>query len=356
MSETLLVAARFVHFASTIALAGCLCFAAAIAPTRWLDAAWRRVAWAALPIIALSGALWFIAQAARMSDGPIADALRPELLSTVLWHTQFGPVFALRLGPVRASRAGALLAHGAGAVDRAGAVGASPRLARLGGSRGGRKGRDHLIHLAADIVHLLAAGAWLGGLPMLALLFHRALAAATADAHDVAREATRRFSVMGLIAVAALLATGIVNTWYLAGSLPALVGTDYGRWLLLKIALFGAMVATAAVNRQVLTPRLALESNDPVRPKARMALLQASPQQSARGRAWPWCHRDRCVARQRRARRPSAGGMAVSRSLQRRRRSPSRNFAPDCGSRSPLSCLRSASSPPASCSVAGEWA
>ncbi len=121
-------------------------------------------------------------------------------------------------------------------------------------------------------MHLLAAGAWLGGLPMLALLFHRALAAATAEAYEVAREATRRFSVMGLIAVAALLATGIVNTWYLAGSLPALVGTDYGRWLLLKVAMFGAMVAVAAVNRQALTPRLALESNDSVPPGARMAL------------------------------------------------------------------------------------
>jgi mono/diheme cytochrome c family protein len=77
-----------------------------------------------------------------------------------------------------------------------------------------------------------------------------------------------------LIAVGALLATGIVNAWYLAASLPALVGTDYGRWLLLKIALFGAMVATAAVNRQVLTPRLALESNDPGGPRARMALLK----------------------------------------------------------------------------------
>jgi putative copper export protein/mono/diheme cytochrome c family protein len=274
MSETLLVAARFVHFASTIVLVGCLCFAAMIAPTRWLDAAWRRVAWAALPIIALSGALWFVAQAARMSDSPIADALRPELLSTVLWHTQFGPVFALRLGLC------AILALAffwrTGPARWVALVLSALLLASLAwvGHAVGEKGRDHLIHLAADIVHLLAAGAWLGGLPMLALLFHRALAAATADAYDVARDATRRFSVMGLIAVAALLATGIVNTWYLAGSLPALVGTDYGRWLLLKIALFVAMVATAAVNRQVLTPRLALKSKDPIRPKARMALLK----------------------------------------------------------------------------------
>ena len=272
MSETLLVAARFVHFASTIALAGYLCFAAAIAPTRWPDAAWHRVAWAALPIIVLSGALWFIVQAAQMSGGPIADALRPELLSTVLWHTQFGPVFALRLG-LCVLLVFALFWRTAPARWIALAL-STLVLASLAwvGHAVGEVGRDHTIHLTADIVHLLAAGAWLGGLPMLALLFHRALAAATAEAYEVAREATRRFSVMGLIAVAALLATGIVNTWYLAGSLPALVGTDYGRWLLLKVAMFGAMVAVAAVNRQALTPRLALESNDSVPPGARMAL------------------------------------------------------------------------------------
>ncbi len=273
MSEALLLVARFVHYASVIALTGDLCFAALIAPTRWRDAAWRRVAWAALPVIALSGALWFVAEAARMSDTPMADALRPQLLSTVLWHTQFGPVFALRLGLCvllaltlfRRTRPARWIVLVLSALLLA-------SLAWVGHAVG-ETGRDHLIHLAADVMHLLAAGAWLGGLPMLALLLHRASAAASAEAHGIAREATRRFSVMGLIAVATLLATGTVNTWYLAGSLAALIGTDYGRWLLLKIALFAAMVTTAAVNRRVLTPRLARESNDPGPSGARMAML-----------------------------------------------------------------------------------
>jgi len=62
--------------------------------------------------------------------------------------------------------------------------------------------------------------------------------------------------------VSTLAATGIVNTWVLAGSIPALLGTDYGRLLLVKIALFLVMVATAAVNRLVLTPRL-MRKSDP---------------------------------------------------------------------------------------------
>ena len=229
MSEMLLLVARFMHYASAIALAGCLCFAAAIAPTRLLDLAWRRVAWTALPIVVLSGALWFIAEAARMSGSPIADALSPELLSTVLWRTQFGPVFAVRLGLcallVLALLLRTPLARWIALVLSALLLGSLA----WAGHAVGENGLDHLIHLTADIIHLLAAGAWLGSLPMLALLFHRALAATTADAYAVAREATRRFSTMGLIAVAALLATGIVNTWYLSWSLAALVGTEYGR-------------------------------------------------------------------------------------------------------------------------------
>jgi putative copper export protein/mono/diheme cytochrome c family protein len=274
MSETLLLVARFTHYASAIALAGGCCFAAVIAPTRWLDAAGRRVAWTAWLIIVVSGVLWFVAQTARMSDSPIAAALRPELLTAVLWHTQFGPVFALRLG-LCALLALALFWRTVSArwIALLLSVLLLGSLAWVGHAVG-EEGRDHFIHLSADLVHLLAAGAWLGGLPMLALLFHRALAAATANAYDVAREATRRFSVMGLICVGALLASGIVNTWYLAGSLPALIGTDYGRWLLLKIALFGAMVATAAINRQVLTPRLAQEATDPAQPGTRVALLK----------------------------------------------------------------------------------
>jgi copper resistance protein D len=46
--------------------------------------------------------------------------------------------------------------------------------------------------------------------------------------------------------------------FYLVGSIPALVGTDYGRLLAAKVALFFAMVAVAAINRFRLTPGLVL--------------------------------------------------------------------------------------------------
>ena len=61
----------------------------------------------------------------------------------------------------------------------------------------------------------------------------------------IARTATLRFSTLGVASVGTVLATGIVNTFELAGTVPALFGTGYGRLLLVKIALFLAMLAIA---------------------------------------------------------------------------------------------------------------
>ena len=57
--------------------------------------------------------------------------------------------------------------------------------------------------------------------------------------------------------VGTLLVTGIINSWYLVGSVTALTGTDYGRLLLAKIALFAIMLTFAAFNFLRLTPRIA---------------------------------------------------------------------------------------------------
>src|SRR5262249_45407089 len=113
------------------------------------------------------------------------------------------------------------------------------------------------LHLIGDGAHLLAAGAWVGGLVPLALLFADARSDNASLSARAAHGATLRFSVVGIIAVAALLATGVLNAVFLVGSVPALLGSDYGHLLMLKIALFLTMATFAAINRQWLTPQLA---------------------------------------------------------------------------------------------------
>jgi copper resistance protein D len=79
-------------------------------------------------------------------------------------------------------------------------------------------------------------------------------------------DAIRRFSTIGLASVAALIGSGFVNAWILVGSFRVLLVTNYGQLLLLKLAVFAAMVAFATINRLSLTPLLALavkgEGND----------------------------------------------------------------------------------------------
>jgi copper resistance protein D len=55
-----------------------------------------------------------------------------------------------------------------------------------------------------------------------------------------------RFSVMGYVAVAVLIASGLINSWYLVGSFAALLGTLYGRPLLVKLSLFFGPRQTAS--------------------------------------------------------------------------------------------------------------
>src|SRR5262249_56362349 len=71
---------------------------------------------------------------------------------------------------------------------------------------------------------------------------------------------SRRFSVLGLGAVTTLPATGAYATWVQVASLPAFLGTGYGRWLLLKLGLFSILLGVAAVNLFVINPRLTAAS------------------------------------------------------------------------------------------------
>jgi putative copper resistance protein D len=196
-----------------------------------------------------------------MSGFPFSEAMTSSLLLTVLQETQFGWVWDIRL-VLELILAICLACHRFAAANWL-ALGAGLGLAAgiaWTGHAGSTPGELGNFHVAADALHLLAASAWIGGLVPLTIL----LAAARRDRAlawpSLARNATKRFSTLGVISVAALAATGIVNAWILVGSFDALVSTDYGRLLVLKLAVFLVMLMFAAANRFWLTPRLVLSS------------------------------------------------------------------------------------------------
>ncbi len=184
-----------------------------------------------------------------------------DVLSTVVNETQFGRVSEIRLVL-------AVIIAGGLAYDRfplarglalAMSLGLTAALAWTGhaGSTAGAMG---ILHLTADTLHLLAAAIWIGGLVSLVLLLSVSRNDRTDAGVSFARDATQRFSIMGVAIVVVVLATGIVNGWILVGSWHALIATFYGQLLILKIALFAVMLLIAAANRFWLMPRLALRS------------------------------------------------------------------------------------------------
>jgi putative copper resistance protein D len=265
-----LVVVRGVHFAATAVMTGTLIFREVVAEAASCSARpaalivrtqTLRVAWIFLAVAAASGMIWLLLAAASMSGLSFGESMTSDVLSTVVNETQFGRVSEIRLVL-------AVIIAGGLAYDRfplarglalAMSLGLTAALAWTGhaGSTASALG---ILHLTADTLHLLAAAIWIGGLVSLVLLLSVSRNDQTDAGVSFARDATQRFSTMGVAIVVVVLATGIINAWILVGSLQALIVTDYGRLLMLKVALFGGMLLMAAVNRFWLTPQLALPS------------------------------------------------------------------------------------------------
>jgi len=108
-------------------------------------------------------------------------------------------------------------------------------------------------HLGNQAVHLLAAAVWVGGLLS---LFHTIRYIRDARLGVVLlRHALGRFSLVGFVTVLLILASGLLNSWFLVGSFDALLHTTYGQVLMVKVACFLCMVAMALLNRLFLMPR-----------------------------------------------------------------------------------------------------
>lgn len=219
------------------------------------------IAWAALAVWLGSLCLWLLLEAAAMRGGALSEAATPATIGAVLWQTQFGHtvlarlVLAVGLGLCLVLASSARQPFSQNAWLRLGAILASFGFVALVWT-GHAAATPGAAHFLADAAHLLAAGIWLGGLVVLAALFGTDAAKADAGWIAVTATATRRFSLLAVICVAALLASGIVNSWFLVGTIPALLGTAYGHLLLVKLALFALMLWIAAVNRWRLTPRI----------------------------------------------------------------------------------------------------
>ena len=217
------------------------------------------LAWWSLAAAFVTGGLWLFILGSQMSGMPMSAVLPSGVVRIVLLQTHFGEAWLLRLGLLLVLAA-CLLVQRFTRNQVPAAIGAlmsaafMASLAWAGHGAAAEQIPFDAIHLPADILHLLATGVWLGGLVPLSFLLVEARRDGGADAVSVAQAATLRFSTLALASVATLLVTGIANTWFLAGTIAALIGTLYGQLLLVKVALFLIMIVVASRNRRRFIP------------------------------------------------------------------------------------------------------
>jgi putative copper export protein/mono/diheme cytochrome c family protein len=252
---TILVLLRGCHLLALASLFGTLISLAVVAPAGLTDTDAAAPVRARLVGLArqsdaaalLIGVAWVVLQAAAIA-GTTSFSGTLAALVTVLRDTRFGHLMLLRFGLLLAAfpllggrrwRLAAALALAGLALAIQGGMGHA-------GAIGGMAGAGPLLF---EALHLVAAGAWLGGLPPLVLIVGSL-------PPQPASVACQSFSAVGLIAVLLIAGTALAQSFQWISDLGGLFGTAYGRTALLKLGLFFALLALAGVNRFALTERL----------------------------------------------------------------------------------------------------
>jgi copper transport protein len=175
---------------------------------------------------------------------------------TALPGTSLGNDAVLRLAPLVV--AAGLLVAAIRASERArrallAASGVLAALALLAEARLSHAASQSLApaEIGVQWLHLVAVGLWLGGLAAL-------LTELRGPAAPTRAELARRFAALAGLGLAAVALTGAVRAVVDVGSIDALVSTDFGRLVLLKIGLLMPIAVLGALNHFRNVPLAAL--------------------------------------------------------------------------------------------------
>ena len=182
---------------------------------------------------------------------PLGDIFRSDLIRGVL-GTQFGHMSVARLvvlvGMVPLLRA--LRRHPAARPLPTSGVAAIALVAivlalTVSLSSHAHTGDYTWLAVPADVIHILAMGAWFGGLAVLAYAVFPGR-----QVHELG-EAVPRFSHAAMACVIALVVTGSFQSWRQVDSIHALRTTTYGQTLMVKAFIVVVLVVVAALSRQI---------------------------------------------------------------------------------------------------------
>jgi putative copper resistance protein D len=213
----------------------------------------------AAPLAAITGIGW-LACILINSTNDVGSVVNPEDLRLYFFETPFGVVSIARIALLLAAVMVAALPWNNRAWFSALLhIGALLLISQawLGHTAEGGAGLYGALMITVYSVHVLAAGAWVGGLPPLlfALAEQRHLDPQEARARSL--DILLRYSLMAMVAVTLIVISGIANAGFrVAGSFDKLYDTAYGTVLFTKIGLVAIMLALAYFNRFIALPRL----------------------------------------------------------------------------------------------------
>jgi copper transport protein len=213
---------------------------------------WLRTFAIALAVVALFGIVF---QGAAAGGFSLGEAFSWDVVSSVAADTRYGH-FSL----ARAAMAVAIAVLAAVALRAGGrftpVTGAAALLLATGlvitPGFSGHASVEGPVALVADATHVLAASVWVGGL----LFLVSALMLAGRERWTLAASSVPRFSMMAMVAVAALLIAGTVNGYLQVRAWRGLWDTQYGVLLLIKVGLVLPLLAFGAYNNRYAVPRL----------------------------------------------------------------------------------------------------
>ncbi len=219
----------------------------------------RRLATGAIGLAVVGSVFALLVQAAAIagSDGLVAG------LATTLGETRYGSLWLLRVGLFllyAAALAGCTWwrpwRHTRTTATTLGLTALLPLPFSLN-AHASAQSAGRATAVAFDVLHLLAASLWVGGLfVLLGALVPMLPQLTPAERRQVLARALPRFSLLALVAWAILGFTGLYSAWLQVGNLDALRDTAYGRSLALKVGLLVPLLVLGAFNLLVITRRV----------------------------------------------------------------------------------------------------
>ena len=203
-------------------------------------------------LVSLSAAFTVALTGAGLSVVAVPDAL----------DTRFGK---MAVAGIAIAAAGAALAEVARSLRRLPLAAAPAAIALVAAATAGSHALDPVslrpLGIAVDLVHIGAAGLWIGGLVQLALVL-RLLE------RDERARMLQRFAVLATAGVALVGATGIGRAAFGLSSVQQAWETGYGRVLLVKTGLLAAALVFGILTRRRLAARAGAAPGEGAEPGA----------------------------------------------------------------------------------------